>query len=228
MRLRLLTTILLGSTLAACATTTPSTTAPVAAATQKTAIAVPTPAPAVKSEPVETPTKIAKNMQSVAVSTTPEGASCTIKAGDETLGTVVTPSNAVIKRMNWKFGADVTCSKEGFVTKTGRLANNPVENEIGGNIGAIFTAVKMLEGSLAAWNDSVHLSLDPAYFTSTAQRDEYLDSQTALLNSNFTNASEKYLTCKRKKCTKKMTELQAAYDTNLAELKANVAAIPLK
>ena len=124
MRLRLLTTILLGSTLAACATTTPSTTAPVAAATQKTAIAVPT-APAVKSEPVEAPTKIAKNMQSVAVSTTPEGASCTIKAGDETLGTVVTPSNAVIKRMNWKFGADVTCSKEGFVTKTCLLYTSP-------------------------------------------------------------------------------------------------------
>jgi len=239
MKLRLLTAILLGSALVACATspTQPATvqtaqkiTVPKTATPTKVAKSISSvPVAAVTPEPAQPATKIAKNMQSVAVSTNPEGASCSIKAGDETLGTVAaTPANVVIKRMNWKFGADVTCSKEGFITQTGRLANNPVENEIRGNIGAIFTAVKMLEGSLAAWNDSVHISLKPAYFTSTAQRDAYLDSQTALLNSSFTSASGKYLTCKRKKCARKMAELQTAYDANLASLKADVATIPLK
>jgi len=237
MKLRLMSTVLVATTFVACATTTPKNSTPVTVsetakvtttAPSSTVQSEPIISEPVQSKPIQLPTKVAKNMQSVALSTTPEGASCTIKAGDELLGTVLTPGNVVIKRMNWKFGADVVCSKEGFVTTNGRLANNPAENQIGGNIGAIFTAVKMLEGSLAAWDDSVHLSLKPAYFTSTSQRDSYLDAQTALLNSKFTTASSKYLTCKRKKCTRKMAELQTAYDADLGKLKADVAAIPLK
>lgn len=216
MKTRLAATILFGLALSACATAPKNTTTTATAQTTK-------------ATPTQPATKTAKNMQSVAVSTSPEGASCIIKAGDTELGTVAsTPGNAVIKRMNWKFGADVTCTKEGFVTKTGRLGNNPAENQIGGNIGAIFTAVKMIEGSLAAWNDSVHVSLKPAYFNTTASREAYLDSETALLNSKFTAASKKYLTCKRKKCARKMAELQTAYDTDLAKLQADIAAIPSK
>lgn len=180
--------------------------------------------------PKTKPTKIAKNMQSVAVSSNPEGASCILELDDEEIGTVkMTPANVVIKRKNFSIkSAKVTCSKEGYVTNTAYLHNNPAENEISGNIGAIFNAVKLIEGSLAAWDDSVFVKLTPAYFTSVTQRDNYLEAETALLNDKFTQSSERYLTCKGKKCAKRLAELQSNYDESLANLKTGVAAIPVK
>lgn len=211
MNSQLFVAIALGLTLVGCGTTSGKQ----ATATQSSA----------STKPAE---KIAKNMQSIAVTTNPEGANCSIAAKDEVLGTAAsTPSNVVIKRMTFSLGAKVTCSKQGFTTRTVHLGNSPAENQIGGNIGSIFTAVKMLEGSLASWDDSIHVTLVPAYFTSTAQRDDYLDGKTALLNSEFTAASKKYLTCDSKKCTKALAELQTEYDTDLAKLKADVTAIPV-
>jgi len=215
MYLRFTMIVTIGFTLAACASTSGEKASVAGDATKTT-------------EAIETNEKLAKNLQSVAVNTSPEGASCTIQAGDDILGTVEsTPGNAIIKRLNFKFGADVTCSKAGFTTAKGRLANNPAENQIGGNIGAIFNAVKLLEGSLAEWNDSVFVKLDPSSFASATQRDEYLNSETALLNDRFTAASQEYLTCKKKKCARKLEELQTAYDADLGKLKDKVAAVPL-
>lgn len=173
--------------------------------------------------------KIAKSEQSIRVTSNPVGAECTIMFGEDLVGTVAsTPADIVIKRARKiKFSADVTCTKEGYETTTAKLINKPSENAVDGNIGAIFTVVKALEGSLAEWEDSIHVKMEPSYFKSTLDRDQYLDAEKALLNSDFQTASEKYLNCSRKRCQKKLAKLQSQYDESLAELEAKIAAIPL-
>ena len=86
----------------------------------------------------------------------------------------------------------------------------------------------MIKGSLSEWDNNVFVKLDPAYFSSTAKRDEYLEEETALLNSTFTAASQKYLRCKRTKCKTKLSELQTQYDADLAKMKAKISAVPVR
>ena len=176
-----------------------------------------------------TPKKITKSEQSIRITSNPDGANCTIMLGDKLFGTVShTPQDIVIKRARKvKFAADVTCTKAGYDTTTVKLGNKPSENAIDGNIGAIFTVIKAVEGSLAEWENSVHVKMKPSFFNSTIDRDRYLDAEKALLNAEFKTASEKYLTCDRKKCRKRLAKLQTEYDGQLAELEAKVAAIPV-
>ena len=188
-----------------------------------------TTAPVDATAPTE-PEKIKKNQQSIRVTSNPEGAKCTIVLGDETLGVVpVTPADIVIKRTRKiKFSADVTCEKPGFDNTTYKLLNKPSENAIDGNIGAIFTVVKALEGSLAEWEDSIHVKLKPSYFATTADRDAYFDAETATLNAQFTADSKKYLTCEKKKCKRRLAKLQTKYDEEIAVITAEIDAIPIK
>lgn len=173
-------------------------------------------------------TKVAANMQEVKLTSSPDGASCTVSKDAETLGSLpATPGYVTIKRSNFS-SVEVTCSKTGFNTTTEKLRTIVADKALGGNIGALITIAKAAQGSLSSYEDSLFIKLEPSYFNSSEARENYLDDEISLLNNNFSNASKQYLTCKKKKCVKKLAELQSNYDAEVATLKAKVSAIPLK
>lgn len=173
-------------------------------------------------------TKIASNMQEVKLTSSPEGASCNVTKDAETLATLPsTPGFVTIKRSNFK-SVDVTCSKAGFDTTTKVLRTIAMDNAIDGNIGAALTLFKAAKGSLSSYEDSLFVKMDPSYFASTAAKENYLDDEISVMNSNFSTASEKYVKCTKKKCAKTLAKMQTAYDTRIAAIKTKVAAIPVK
>ncbi len=173
-------------------------------------------------------TKIASNMQEVKLTSSPVGASCTVTKGTETLATLAsTPGFVTMKRSNFK-DVDVTCSKAGFDTTTKVLNTVAMDNAIDGNIGAAFTLLKAVQGSLSSYEDSLFIKMDPSYFASSTARDNYLDDEISVMNSDFSTASEKYVKCTKKKCAKTLAKMQTNYDTRVAALKTKVAAIPVQ
>lgn len=181
-----------------------------------------------KDKPKAERTKIAANMQEVRLTSQPEGASCTVTKGADVLGSLPsTPGYVTIKRSNFK-NVDVTCSKQGYDTTTKVLKTIAMDKSLDGNIGAAISLIKMAQGSISSYEDSLFIKMDPSYFSSTTARDTYLDDEVSLMNSNFTKASQEYVKCKKKKCAKALVEMQATYDSNLETLKAKVAAIPVR
>lgn len=173
-------------------------------------------------------TKIAANMQEVKLTSQPEGANCIVTRDADTLATLPsTPGYVTMRRSNFK-NVDVTCSKPGYNTTTKVLKTIDMDNALDGNIGAMFSLIKMAEGSLSSYEDSLFIKLDPSYFSSTAARQAYVDDETSILNSNFKSASQKYVECKKKKCAKTLVKMQSAYDESLANLKAKAAGIPVR
>ena len=173
-------------------------------------------------------TKIAANMQEVRLTSSPEGASCVVIKDDETLGSLdATPGFVTIRRSNFK-NVDVTCSKDGYDTTTAELRTIDMDKSLDGNIGAAISLFKMAQGSISSYEDSLFVKLSPSYFASESDRATYLDDETSLLNADFTTASAKYVDCKKKKCKKRLAELQESYDTKLAALNEKIAAIALK
>ena len=173
-------------------------------------------------------TKIAANMQEVKLTSSPEGASCDVTKDGESMGTLAsTPGFVTIRRSNFK-SVDVTCSKPGYTTNTEVLRTIAMDKSIDGNIGAAVTLFKMAQGSVSSYENSLFIKLTPASFASLSERDAYLADETAILNADFQSGSAKYLTCKKKKCVKKMAELQTAYDAKLSKLKSDTMAIPVQ
>lgn len=129
--------------------------------------------------------------QTVAVTTEPSGAACTLKRGDTIVGIVnTTPGTVRIDKS--KDSIVVLCMKEGHDEGSETLTSD-FQGATLGNIligGVIGLAIDAGSGALNKYPEEIGVFLTPASFTSAEERDGYFQRVIDRIRANATSSVE--------------------------------------
>ena len=164
------------------------------------------------------------------MNTEPAGATCTVARGGEELAAIAqTPTQVTISKGFRALAVD--CKKEGHtdVQMNVRSGFQPITLGnilIGGGIGLIIDAGT---GAMAQYPKSVSLSLVPASFTSTKDRDTYFDARVAVVDAETAKAiDEAKSKCQPLACDAAIAALEAERKQRLEALEARRSSVAVR
>lgn len=150
--------------------------------------------------------------QTVMIVTDPSGARCEVSRDGKLVAVAdPTPQSIAVGRNHRDMA--MSCRKDGYKEASGGIAST-FQSMTFGNIvfgGLIGVAVDAASGAMHEYPESVTLLLEPAKFTSAAQRDAHFDRVVAMLERETEEVRER---------TRRLCTTQGSCDAQMAEIDA--------
>ena len=157
----------------------------------------------------------------VTIDTDPSGAACHLTRGDKQIG-VVNPTPGSLKVPKSQHDLTVRCDREGYLTSQGTIGSGLQAMTLGNLIlgGVIGLAVDAASGAMTRYEDGVRVTMIPASFLTTAERDTFFDRVIADLKDRYKVAVQEIeKNCgDASNCEQKLKEAERQRDARLAEL----------
>lgn len=123
--------------------------------------------------------------QILAVNTDPEGANCTLRRNDETVG-AVNPTPGTVQVSKSSAPIDIHCNRQGYLEATAKLSPSFQGWTLGNAVlgGIVGLAVDAGSGAINEYQSEILVKLAPESFPSYALRDAFFDERRAEVESN--------------------------------------------